>query len=342
MSTALVLGKFAPLHNGHCLLLDAAIAKADELVVVIYDSPSVTDVPLRTRANWIRQLYPQAEVIEAWGGPSEVGLEPKLMIQHEDFLLSVLRGRKITHFFSSEPYGAHVARRLRADDIRVDPERIEFQISATAIRANLFGNRQFVPQAVYRDLIRKVVFLGAPSSGKSTIAEYCAREFGTNFMPEYGRTYWEENQINRRLTPEDLVKIALGHREREDRLILDSKDFLFIDTDATTTAIFADYYHQDVPLELKNLAFESTHRYDLTFLCMPDIPYADTEDRSGEANRDEFHVRVLDSLRAVKRTFIPLIGSLEQRFARVAQVLKTTRQYQNPYEWNENAKSLKR
>jgi hypothetical protein len=50
----LVLGKFAPLHKGHQLLIE-------------------TTLPLSLRAGWIRQIYPQVRVIEAEDGPTEVG-----------------------------------------------------------------------------------------------------------------------------------------------------------------------------------------------------------------------------------------------------------------------------
>ena len=48
----LTLGKFAPLHKGHQLVIETALAEVDELTVVIYDSPEVTPVPLSVRANW--------------------------------------------------------------------------------------------------------------------------------------------------------------------------------------------------------------------------------------------------------------------------------------------------
>ncbi|MCC5600764.1 ATP/GTP-binding protein [Nostoc favosum] len=45
---------------------------------------------------------------------------------------------------------------------------------------------------MYRDLITNVVFLGAPSTGKTTIASQLAKEYNTVWMPEYGREYWEK------------------------------------------------------------------------------------------------------------------------------------------------------
>ena len=156
-------------------------------------------------------------------------------------------------------------------------------------------------------------------------------------MPEYGREYWEANNIQRRLTPEQLLDIAVGHREREDRLLLDSRDVFFIDTDATTTAVFADYYHQSVSTDLQVLVCDCEKRYDLVFLCLPDIPYDDTEDRSGEANREEFHQRVVDGLRASSRPYFELGGSLQERVSTVRKVLASTKKYQNPHDWKINA-----
>jgi HTH-type transcriptional repressor of NAD biosynthesis genes len=72
-------------------------------------------------------------------------------------------------------------------------------------------HREHVPPLVYRDLIANVVFLGAPCRGKTTITECLAHDFGTRWMPEYGRQYWEEHQVDRRLSPAQFVQIAEGH-----------------------------------------------------------------------------------------------------------------------------------
>jgi len=60
MTLGLVLGKFAPLHRGHQLVLDAATHQTENQVVVIYDSPSTTDIPLAVRARWVRVTTTQA------------------------------------------------------------------------------------------------------------------------------------------------------------------------------------------------------------------------------------------------------------------------------------------
>jgi NadR type nicotinamide-nucleotide adenylyltransferase len=211
MKTGLTLGKFAPLHRGHQLLIEKALQENDHVIVMIYDCPETTTIPLPIRAGWIRRLYPAVEVIEAWDGPREVGDTPEIKRGHESYILDTLAGRKVDAFYSSEFYGEHVSQALGALDRRIDPGRFAIPVSGTVVREKPFAHRRFIHPVVYRDLVTKVVFLGAPSTGKTTLAEAMAREFGTAWLPEYGREYWETHQVDRRLTPEQLVEIADGH-----------------------------------------------------------------------------------------------------------------------------------
>jgi hypothetical protein len=55
---------------------------------------------------------------------------------------------------------------------------------------------------------------------------------------------------------------------------------------------------------------------------MPDFEYVETEDRSGEVVRLEFHSRITDKLLTSKRPFIELGGTLAQRLERVQKELK--------------------
>lgn len=313
MKTGLTLGKFAPLHLGHELLIKTCLNEMDRSLVLIYDMPELDVPPLPVRSRWIKELFPEVEVLEAWDAPTQTGLSPEITALHDAYLQKRLAGYGVTHFYSSEPYGEHVSLALNAVDRRVDQARQAFPISATDLRSDLFSHRRYVNPRVYRDLIVSVVFLGAPSTGKTTLATEMARRFQTLWMPEYGREYWEQHQVDRRLRPEQLLEIAEGHRQREDQVLHDASRFLFVDTDATTTLQFARYYHEVALPELERLADECRDRYDIVFLCGDEIPYDDTWDRSGDASRHEMQRRIESDLRARRRPYHRLVGSLEER-----------------------------
>ena len=327
MKTGLTLGKYSPLHKGHQYLIEKAISEMDHVIVVIYNSPETTNIPLQVRADWIRSIYPAVEVIEAWDGPTEIGDTPDIKHAHETYLLKKLDGKHISAFYSSEFYGDHMSKAFKAKNRLVDREIVN--ISGTKIRSNPYKHKSFVHPFVYKDFVTKVVFIGAPSTGKTTISKKMSEIFETQWMPEYGRTYWEKNHLNRRLTKSQLLEIAQKHLTEEDRLIQESKKYLFSDTNATTTFMFGKYYHGDVLPELERLAISSEKRYDLWFLCGGDIPYEDTWDRSGDLNRKWFQYQIESDLNTRKIPYIKLIGDLNQRINRVKSILSRHKKFES-------------
>lgn len=329
MTHGLTLGKYAPLHAGHQHVIETALAEMDRVTVIIYDCPETTAVPLNVRADWLRDLYPMVNVVEAWDGPVEVGDTPEIMRCHESYVLNELRIRDVTHFYSSEFYGDHMSRALGAANRLIDPDRIRIPVSSTLIRAEPYRWRHHVSSRVYRDLIVNVVFLGAPSTGKTTLAEALAQELETVWMPEYGREYWETHQLDRRLTPNQLVELAEGHLVREEALLHKANGTIFTDTNALTTYVFGQYYHGRVEPRLTELAYSAERRHDLVFVCDTDIPYANTWDRSGHANRAVLQRRILSDLHRRRVPYLLLSGELRQRIARVKNVLAVYQKYGN-------------
>lgn len=321
MSTGLVLGKFAPLHTGHRSLIEKSLMENDKTVLIIYDCPEVTDVSISKRVGWIRQLYPKVEIIEAWGCSNEVSRSPKVKREHEQVILRLLNGRKIDNFYSSEFYGRHVSKALGAKDVRVDEDRIAFPISGTEIREDPFKNRGFLSPVVYRDLIKRVLFLGAPSSGKTTLCRALAKKYNTLWVPEYGRQYWARFNKNRRLTIRQLDTIARTHRDLVLKATMKVDGFLFVDTDASTTRIFARYYHGVSSRDLDSLTNLSRDDYDKVFLCDIDFPFDDTEDRSGEVSRILFQRQIIEDLEYRKIPYLVVKGTVEERLSFACQNL---------------------
>ena len=169
--------------------------------------------------------------------------------------------------------------------------------------------------------VKRVVFLGAPSTGKTTIAQLTADAYNTEYVAEFGRDYWLEHQVDRLLTQEQLLYIAEEQIRLEDAAMQDANDFLIVDTNALTTWHFAiDYYGCALP-ELDKLADESKDRFDVVFLCADDIPFEDTWERSGDVKRKAFQDFITRQLHERDIAYTLITGSVDSRLKQVKAVL---------------------
>ncbi|TGK19025.1 AAA family ATPase [Leptospira stimsonii] len=319
MKQGLALGKFAPFHSGHQGLIEIALVEVEQLTVVIYDSPSVTRIPLPVRSNWIRSLYPnRVEVIEAWGASEQVGDSEEIQQEHERYLAVLLKDKKFNAFYSAEFYGDHISRFFKCLNRRI--ERFE-NVSGTLIRTNPFQYRNFLNPLVYRDMVDNIVFLGGPSTGKSTLAAALAEYYQTEWMPEYGREYWFENQKQHRLTLIDLERIASGHIEREDQRWYEAKEYLFTDTNVLTTYVYAKYYFGYASESLELTLQNNLQRYNEFIICDLDIPFEDTWDRSGPRSRELLQRMTIAELEYRKIKYFVVSGDLETRKRKIIDYL---------------------
>lgn len=148
----LTLGKYAPLHKGHQYVFETALCEMQHVIVIIYDSPEVTSIPLQIRSGWIKHLYPTIEVIEAWEGPQEVGYTEAVMRAQEEYVIQLLGDTSLSHFYSSERYGEHMSIALNAIDRRVDVQRDKYPISGTQIRTDYQKYGKFLDPHVLNSL----------------------------------------------------------------------------------------------------------------------------------------------------------------------------------------------
>lgn len=332
----LYLGKFAPLHWGHEAIIAQALNEVEELIIMIYDSPEVTDVPLTVRASWFKRFGPRVRVIQCWNPPLITGYTKKAMQANEEYVIRQLckyrPGRHINKFFSAERYGEHMSKALGAEDRRIKKREWRTStISATMIRKEMYKYRHLVEGEVYEDHIVNCVFMGGPSTGKSTLCEALSKEFKTEWMPEYGREYWETHQIDRKLTPRQLDELATLHLMHEIRHLREANKVLFTDTNAITTLLFNRYYHGEGTAirGLKDMADLCQQRYDLFFVCGDEFPMDDTADRSGDGQRKLLQAWTIDELRKRKIPYYYLAGSLYDRIEKVKKILKNFKKWRS-------------
>jgi NadR type nicotinamide-nucleotide adenylyltransferase len=154
--------------------------------------------------------------------------------------------------------------------------------------------------------VRRVLVLGAESTGKTTIAGALAEAFGTLWNPEYGRPYTEIGRPpDAPWTSWEFTHIARMHCWYEDFLAASANRVLFCDTDAYTTAVFHRTY-----LGLPATGFEElvARTYDLTLVCGLDVPWVHDGFREFEEQRRWMHERYLERARTSGRPWLLLEG----------------------------------
>jgi HTH-type transcriptional regulator, transcriptional repressor of NAD biosynthesis genes len=313
----LVVGKFAPLHKGHQYLLERALAGCQNLTILVYSNPDFEEMPSSVRANWLRTLYPSARVYVPENPPANDADDftqrecVKNWLEQNNIPVDVV--------FTSEHYGAGFAQHLGTEHVLVDLERHKFPISGTQLRQNIHASRAWLDGVVYSHFVPKVVFMGAESTGKSTLTERMALELHTSFVPEYGRTHYEER--GGILELEDYVHIALHHRKLEDQAILEANRFLMVDTNAITTLFFSYYYNRGGLPQLHHLADDCKKRYSQVFVCDDDIPFEQDGWRDNAVWRGRMQGMILYDLERRGIGYTVVSGTLEQRVARVKSVL---------------------
>ena len=144
------IGKFAPFHKGHQYLIETALKEMDRVIVIVYDTDLI-DIKTEKRAEWIKKIYPNVEIKLAHNPPMQYGLDEESVSIQMEYLSKIMENETPTHFYSSEKYGACVARYMNLIDRRVDDERIEVPVRSTMIRENLEVNKKWMDECVYND-----------------------------------------------------------------------------------------------------------------------------------------------------------------------------------------------
>ncbi len=314
----LVVGKFCPLHRGHMLVIDAALAACDKVFVISYTKPDFDGCASAERRAWLGALYPQVTTLVLSEGASlTLPHNDAPDADHRDFVgwvCTTILNVTVDAVFTSEDYGDGFAASLAAyfrapvQHVCVDKARRAVPISGTAIRADPYAARAFLAPEVYASFVKRVAILGGESSGKTTLAQALAEKLGTVWVPEYGRERWVEQ--GGQLTFCDMLTIAQTQVARESALVQHARRWLLCDTTPLTTLSYSMAMFGRANPMLEALA-ERT--YDTILLCAPDFPFI----QDGTRRDTEFRARQHELYRnALEHKHIPytvLAGPLDQR-----------------------------
>jgi HTH-type transcriptional regulator, transcriptional repressor of NAD biosynthesis genes len=327
----LVIGKFYPPHAGHHYLIGTAAANCCWLTVLVAPS-TVESIPLVLRLRWLRELHPGVRFVGVIDDhPVDYG-DPAVWDAHCALFREAVGDRHFDVVFTSEQYGAELARRFSATHFLLDPDRSTVPVSGSAVRADPVRHWHHLAPPVRAWFARRVVVLGAESTGTTTLARDLALAFGerggaygsTRWVPEYGRALTERKLTALRVgtpdasvfdliwTPEDFLEVALAQNAAEDAAAREGGPILVCDTDSWATAVWQERYLGFVSPEVRDAA----RRPDLYLLTDHEgVPFEDDGLRDGEHVRAWMTGRFRELLATTGVPVVELRGSPQERLA---------------------------
>jgi NadR type nicotinamide-nucleotide adenylyltransferase len=267
------------------------------------------------RADWIRSECPQAHVVTTVDDAQVDHACDAAWETHVDVMRGLLDA-PVDAVFTSDGYGAELARRFNAAWVQVDPGRTLVAVSGSAVRADPAAYWWALPRAVRASLTLRVVVIGAESTGTTTLAEDLAVSIGTSWVPEFGREWcmirhgglaapWHTAEF-------DLIAREQAHAEDAAAEMV-PRPLLVCDTDVLATTVWHERYigYQSPTVH----ALAEARVPDLYLLTGDEIAFVQDGMRDGEQLRHHMHHRFREVLAAQPAPWIEVNGTRAERLA---------------------------
>lgn len=309
MTRGFLLGKFLPPHAGHVFLCQAAAALCDELTVLVC---TLAREPIegRLRFEWMKTLLPQANIVHF---SEEAPSEPA---EHPDFwniwrkICRDAHPQPIDRVFGSEPYVMRLACELGAAPVVIDPERLAFPVSGTAVRENPARVWDMIPGPVRPYFQKRIVLAGAESTGKSTLARRLGAHLGTRYVPEFGRVFDAFRDSD--WSGDSFRAIEAGHAATRAAIAPMAGPLLVEDTDELVTRVWERALTGAAPARPR-----PDRLADLYLLLGTDLIWRDdgTRYQGDSAYREQFQSLMRRELEESGARWLPVGGQGEDRLA---------------------------
>ncbi|MBK8157854.1 MAG: AAA family ATPase [Rhodospirillaceae bacterium] len=353
----LVIGKFYPPHAGHEYLIRTAATLSNQVTVVVMAADHET-LPLSYRVRFLRETF------ASWPQVAVSGIVDNLPVDYEDDAIwgaqvALMRegialadsdvGRAmvaVDAVFTSEDYGTELARRFGAVAVCLDRDRVLYPVSGSAVRRDPAANWDFLAPAVRAYFTRRVVLLGAESTGTTTLAralQDAYRQRGgvwarTRLVPEYGREYSINLLAAARGVaiargapeprPEDLTwhspqfhHVAQVQTEWEEAAARDGGPLLLCDTDALATCLWHERYVGAADAELEAFATTLPPRALYLLTDIAGVPFVDDGLRDGAHVREGMHHRFIERLAVQATPWALVSGDADTRISRAVDLI---------------------
>lgn len=169
----------------------------------------------------------------------------------------------------------------------------------------------------------RIAVIGPESTGKTTLSRALAAHFQTAWVPEYMREYcqklWDESRQVCRW--QDIMPIAIGQMQSENRLAAAADNLLFCDTCLLELVVYSYLYYGKCLPEIEAAAL--SHRYGIIFLTDIDVPWVADDLRDKPQERETVFALFCDFLNRHGIAFTLLRGSHQTRMQTAVAALQT-------------------
>ena len=162
--------------------------------------------------------------------------------------------------------------------------------------------------------MKKIVFTGPESSGKTTISESVAGKFNLPIVKEYARKYLAE--LNRAYTYDDLLEIAKGQLKSEKQQ--SKRQLIICDTNLQVIKIWSQIKYN----RCHSFILDNQDPNCFYLLCSPDFKWEYDPLRENKNNRQQLFEKYHEDLIKNKYNFKIIKGSHENRMKLVSDLIE--------------------
>ena len=339
---AVVFGTFAPMHIGHVDLITRAKRENDAALVFVSGTNTEEDrgtrvgLHLKRRFRYVREVFHDDElvVVDKLDEEGIISEQNWFEILHELIKENTdYQFEKITFYIGEEKYQKPLLSYFenvfndeyllgKSDTESSDSiikkevgikiiDKSIIPVSSAEILKKPLAHWRYITKPFRRHFTKKVLVVGSASGGKTTLIKDLGRIFNAPVSLEYARYYQEVHNVrDDELDTNDYIRL-FAYQNHQTSNIIDSgshSGIVFVDTNATVTMAYVDYYLKDVISEEEyqalNLSYKvavSKEKWDLIVLIPPKSAYVNDGFRdmsmSSQDIRDDFTNHLIELLK---------------------------------------------
>ena len=339
---AVVFGTFAPMHIGHVDLITRAKRENDAALVFVSGTNTEEDrgtrvgLHLKRRFRYVREVFHDDElvVVDKLDEEGIISEQNWFEILHELIKENTdYQFEKITFYIGEEKYQKPLLSYFenvfndeyllgKSDTESSDSiikkevgikiiDKSIIPVSSAEILKKPLAHWRYITKPFRRHFTKKVLVVGSASGGKTTLIKDLGRIFNAPVSLEYARYYQGVHNVrDDELDTNDYIRL-FAYQNHQTSNIIDSgshSGIVFVDTNATVTMAYVDYYLKDVISEEEyqalNLSYKvavSKEKWDLIVLIPPKSAYVNDGFRdmsmSSQDIRDDFTNHLIELLK---------------------------------------------